>query len=88
MRKSTSVSLAAMGDTGSTVNAAMVGRIQTIRSESGRAERNFSVATEGNCVGWKDGALGPEQFTSSLSPEECVFVGLLVVSATGSRPEA
>ena len=50
----------------------MVGGVQKVESETKRRERNQLISDL--CGGWENGALGPEQVSSSLSLGVCVHV--------------
>ena len=55
-----------------TASWAVVGRVQKVESETKRRERNQLISDL--CGGWENGALGPEQVSSSLSLGVCVHV--------------
>ena len=54
------------GGTVSIVSWAVVGRVQKVNSKTRREERETSYYCD-LCGGWENGALGPEQVSSSLS---------------------
>ena len=57
---------AARGGTVSIVSWAVVGGVQKVKSKTRREERETSYYCD-LCGGWENGALGPEQVSSSLS---------------------